>query len=56
MNRTPTVDLLSLIGPAAALAVFLFLERRSNVSADEQPQSAEPSNAKPKFAVIPSRK
>jgi hypothetical protein len=55
MNHTLETYLLSLIVPAIALMVFIFLERRSKVPV-EVPERAKNSVAQPKFNLIPGRK
>ena len=46
MNRTVEISLLSLIAPAAAMVIFLFLERRSG-DAEEHDLEAEVRPAAP---------
>jgi hypothetical protein len=49
MNQILGIYLLSMIVPAVALAVFVFLERRSRVPEDEVPAVPEGSVAQPKI-------
>jgi hypothetical protein len=56
MNRTLETYLLSMLAPAVALVVFVFLERRKKSAPDEVLEPADSSIAQPKIKLILNRK